>query len=141
MTGYVLPCVPKRTLNLGQGPLSGGTQDVILADRFEVIHWREVTIVVRVHAHSLYGTANSVDIFMLPQSTSVDDPGITFLDQSNYLSVQLASGTLVGAILTMPANGYNNVYPPMIQVGARATWNGAGSISATVSVDIVVKDA
>jgi hypothetical protein len=99
-------------------------------------------MVVRVHSHTLAGTTNTISVGVYPQSTSIDDPGLTFIDAGSFGGVTISQTTPVPALLTLPFQDYAQPYhPPMMRVVAKSTRTTTGTISGTVSIDISVKDS
>ena len=134
--GYVKNAVRKRTVDFA-GLGSGLTQRLILGDRIEVLHWREITLLVRVHSHSLASGAGTIRVGTLGQSVSLDDANAEFIDPSSFNFVLLDSSTPSTAFISAPQT---NIYP-MFRLVAEGSRTGAGALNATVSVEFSCKDA
>jgi len=61
MPGLVIASTPKRLIDFA-GLTSGSTQDFILADRVPVVHWPELTLLVRVHSNGIASGAGTITI-------------------------------------------------------------------------------
>lgn len=138
MTGYVIRCVPEIKLDFA-GLSTSGQQDVVLADQIDVVQWSELTMLVRVHSHTLGSGAGSIGISAYKQSVSLDDPGLTFLD-SNPQGVSFFNGTPVPAYFVLNLSALWGASPPMVRIVASGLRTGAGILAATVSLDLSVKD-
>ena len=139
MRAQVIPVVPERSLDFDNIP---GTQEVVLADMVDVLHWRELTLLVRVHQHSLSSGAGTIRITAQPQSWSGEDPGVTFVDTSALLPF------LVVIDSNTPSPGYLSkgiqmfgvpAMTAMTRIVAKAERVAAGAMTATVSVDLAAK--
>jgi hypothetical protein len=141
MTGYVIPCVPKRSVTFAM--TNGTSNEVILADRVELVHWREITMMFRVHSHTLGGTPNTIQLGVYAQTHSGDDPGLLFIDPESITTVSLNQNTPTGALLELPFQDWNNApyHAPMLRVVAQATKTATGQLSAVITADISVKDS
>ena len=145
MDGEIIQVVPKRNLDFTTLGV-GDTQQVVLADRVDIVQWREVTMMVMVHNHSLANGAGTINIWATPESRSAEDPGLTFL----YTSV--TPGTLIDGskpsptYLTKALAGFNAGFGGVINFGdmlrvmATGSRVAAGAITATISVNISGKD-
>jgi hypothetical protein len=142
MSGSIIPIVGKRTIDFG-GLGLGNTQAVILADRVELVHWQELTLLVKVHAHSLAASsAGTISIQALPCSWTDDDPGASFVCSAgsgppvvidaNTLSPDFKSGF-------MRTTGPNSV-GEMVRIVALGQRVQGGAFNATVSVELSAKD-
>jgi hypothetical protein len=142
MAGLVIATTPKRVVDFS-GLTSGSTQDFILADRVPILHWRELTAVVRVHSLNIGAGVGQINIYAAQQSWTPEDPGLPFLTNaaSWVLATALSSTTQtpgsVAAPLTM---GGSNCLGAMTRLIARGNRTAAGSLNATITVEIVAKD-
>jgi hypothetical protein len=123
-----LPILPKRFLDFATLAV-GTTQEVTLADRVELLHWRELTLTVRVHSHTM-SFSNFVQINVYPQSWTAEDPGAQFINVS-ATSVQITSSTPSPGVLvlTIPTLGLN-------AIGAMARITAFGSKGATQPMQV-----
>lgn len=140
--GYVITAIPKRVITFTYSPVVAG-QELVLADRVDVLHWREITLALRVHTHTLGGQPNPILINIYAQSVSDQDPGLEFLDKNFQTVLQLDNTTPIPCL--MEANlgdgqWYPSYGPPMVRITAQSTQTASGTISATISADIAVKD-
>jgi hypothetical protein len=141
LRGRALPVLPKKFLDFSTLPV-GGSQEVVLADRVELLHWRELTLKVRVHSHTMTGS-NNVAIAVYPQSWTWEDPGIQWL----------TSGTSTFAVIdaSTPSPGLVNLVVPtlsgaqpiaaMARLTAFAQRAGAGTMRATITLQFSTKIA
>jgi hypothetical protein len=143
MAGVILPVIPKRFLDFAT-LAAGGTQEVILADRVELLHWRELTLKVRLHNHTLTGT-NTVAIRVWPQSWTPEDPGVAFLTAGGVVSTTLGAATPSPGLLTLtiPTVGAlaSGAIGAMARFTALATRTGAGTMQAALTLELSSKDA
>ena len=133
MGGSVIFAFEERAISLGS---SAASQEVIIADRVDLLHWNEVTFQLRVHTHTLGGHGNSILIGAYPMTVSEDDPGVEFLDVFQTI-INLTSSTPIPAffnVANLPSS------PPLMRIVAMATRADSGTIGATISMDISVKD-
>lgn len=135
MAGYTMSAVPKRTVDFA-GLGAGLTQQLILADRVDLLQWREVTMLVNVYNHSLASGAGTLRIIAFGQSISADDPSLDFIDSTNFFAVSLNSATPSPAYIPL-----GDLFHPMVRVVAEGTRTGTGALNVTVGVDFSVKDA
>jgi hypothetical protein len=133
--------VPKRVLDF-TGLSSGSTEDLILADRVELLHWREVTAQIRVSTHSLSSGAGTIAIRAAAQSWTEEDPTLAFFDDSNAWSVTITSATPSPAYLTftIPTSG-TACLGHMARFTARGNRTAAGALSAQLSLELSLKDS
>ena len=134
MAGYVINCVAKRKLDFSSLGV-GLSQEMVLADYVDLIHWQNIVLLLRVHSHSVAVGAGSVTISIRGQSVSRQDPVVYFLDTTtSYPSTSIDSNTTSPAFvgMTIPA-------VPMMQVFATGTRLSTGSIAAEISIDVSVK--
>jgi len=139
MAGYIIPVVPKRLIDFGVLP-NGSTQDLILADRIELLHWREVNLTVQVHQHAVAG-GGSITIIAIAQSWTSAEPETTFLG-SEFQAGAITSSTVSPTLITFSlAMGGTNCMTALARVIARGVGAGAASLRAVVTVEFAVKDA
>lgn len=142
MSGLLFPLLPKTNITFDRISV-GDQQLIVLVDRINLIHWREATMQVNVHSHTLTGPSDSITIGLRNQSVSEDDPAISFTDRDGSFLVGLAVTSFdvppryIPLYLTGPG-----VYQlgPMAQLVALGSRQSSGSVSALVSVDLSLKD-
>ena|SRR5258706_4662653 len=141
MSGYIIPLVAKRKVDYASLP-NPGQQDVILADRVEVIHWRELTVRVQVFDHSLISNAGTITVMVIPMSWTEEEPNQPFLSSISAGDVIIQNNTLTPAFLTknLTTNGADCM-TAMARVVARGIRSAGGAMNATISVDFSAKDA
>jgi len=143
MSGYVIPIVDKRILDFSTLATSA-TQTIVLADRVDVMRWAELTLCVRIHAHSLAGGSGEIRVRASPQSCSAEEPGTIFVDTASIAAeIVIDSTTPQPAFLLSPINvlGTVNCMSDLAYIHVQGSRLDAGSISATMSVEISAKDA
>ena len=118
MAGYTISAVPKRTVDFA-GLDAGLTQQLILADRVDLLQWREATMLVNVYSHSLASGAGTLRIIAFGQSISADDPSLDFIDSANVFAVTLNGSTPSPAYLPL-----GKLFHPMVRVVAEGTEQG-----------------
>jgi hypothetical protein len=136
MSGQRLPILPKRLVDFAT--LAVGSQEsVILADRVDLLYWRELTVLLRVHSHSLASGAGTIALVMRPQSWTPEDPGQPFLAAASTL-LTISSGTASPALLTCSVSTL--LVPAMVQIAVVGTRSNAGLLNANLSVEFSSKD-
>jgi hypothetical protein len=136
--------VPKRAFDFGNNIPVGATQSIVLADQVELLHWRELTMIVRVHSHSLTGS-NSISVTAWPQSTTPEDPNIVWLtsDKSNSVFIQASTpipSMLTADLVTIGTDNDPYTVANMVQILVQPFRAGVGSMQATISVEISAKE-
>jgi hypothetical protein len=141
MSGLIIMAVPKRVVSFANLPVST-TQELVLADRIDLVDWRELTLILNVHGHSLGGTTNTIGIRAISQSWTAEDPKLEFL--GDIFSVNIDSDTLIPELRFIPIApfGYGGgVISAMARITALGTRGvNPGAMDATVSVQISAKD-
>lgn len=138
-----LPVLPKSVLNFATLP-NPGTQEIVLADRVELLHWRELTLKVRVHSHTLTGS-NTIAIKVWGMSWTPEEPGFQFPVASTTNVVTLSSSTpnpgmLSLSIPTLGAFG-SGAIPGMARFTALGSRASAGSMQAALTLELSTKEA
>jgi hypothetical protein len=135
----VVKCFPKKVIDFGA---SGASQEIILADRMSLLAWREATLQLRVHSHSLAGHLNSISVNAYGQSISAEDPGLTFLETSSIASVLISPSTASGTLFNLDLGSDGSLYfaPPLVRITAAYTRADSGTIAATLSADLSLKN-
>jgi hypothetical protein len=138
-----LPIMPKRLIDFATLGTSA-TQDLLLADRVELLDWRQVTLHVRVHSHTLTGS-NTIAIRVYPQSWTPEEPGQQFPAFTTPTVVTIGSATPSPALLTIaiPTVGdySSGAIASMARFTAFATRGGAGAMQASITLELMAKDA
>jgi len=131
--------VPKLALDFTA--LASGTLEMVLADRIQLIPWRELELKVRVHSHNLTGS-NTITVNVYPQSWTDEEPGIQFVSSTVTASAQITASTLSPGELdvTIPTLASNAV-AGMIRITAAGTRAGAGTMQAQLSIEVTGKAA
>src|SRR6266498_3972515 len=95
MPGYILPALPKRVVDFAT-LATGSTEDLILADRIPLLHWRELTLRMQISSHSL-GPGGSwvgrIKTMVSPQSWTQEDPGVQFLPTPMTIAATIDNAT------------------------------------------------
>jgi microcystin-dependent protein len=141
MSEHVLPVLPKRSLDFGTLAV-GASQDIIVGDRVELLHWRELSLKVRVHSHTLSGS-NTIAISVFPQSHTPEDPSVQWLSQGTSTFVTLSASTPSPALLTLAVPTASGVQPiaAMARVIATGSRAGAGTMQVSLTVEFSAKAA
>jgi hypothetical protein len=141
MSGFALPVLPKYFLDFST-LANSATEEYILADRVPLLHWRELTMKVRVHSHSLTGS-NQIQFNVKPQSWTEEDPGIPFVSFTIAAFVVILSSTPSPALLTasIPTIGGAGSIAAMAQITVIGSRAGVGSMNANCSIEFSEKDA
>jgi hypothetical protein len=139
MTGYIISGFPKQTVNFGVGT---GPQEFVLADQVDILHWREATLQVWVHSHTLAAHGNTIQISVFGQSVSEDDPGLQFVYRSEMAQATIDQNSGSPSFFTLDIGQSGSMYfaPPMVRVVAAFTLNDSGTIMATLSGNVSVKE-
>jgi hypothetical protein len=141
MSGQIIPVVPRRVVDFG-GVTSGSTQSLVLVDKVELVHWQELTMLVRMHSNSIASGAGTISVAAQPRSFSDDDPGVTFACSAGagpalILGSTIANGeSRTGFMRTMGPNCVGD----MVRIVALGNRLNTGTLNATISVDLSAKD-
>ncbi len=138
MSGVTIRAVPRRVVDFG-GLITNLTEDLVLADRVDVRHWLELTMLVQVHVHSLLNGAGTITIGAFNQSLSSEDPDVTFVGATAVGSLTLDSFTGSPAYAAVPLSPIADV-GDMVRLVASATRTQSGTLNATISVNISAKN-
>jgi hypothetical protein len=140
MAGVTFEAVPKRFVSYDG--LDLGSQEIILADKVEVLQWRKLTLLVKVYGHSLASGAGNIVIGAYPQTASVDDPNLEFIERTVLYGPTIDASVVAPAYFTtgLPVESLS-CFGPLLRVVAFGTRLSPGAMSATVSVDVSAKDA
>jgi len=140
MVGYTIECLPKTSVDFSGMAFPIVPQEVVLADQIGLLHWGEVTMAVRVHSHTLGAGTGTIVIGVYQQTVSDDDPGKTFLGLPGICSIALTSATPSPAYLTVSLNASFGSSPTMIRLVAQGFRLALGSLAATISIELSVKE-
>jgi hypothetical protein len=118
---------------------TGSSTELILADRVPLLHWRELTAIVRVHSHTMTGS-NSIELLFYAQSWTAEDPGLQFIG-TGVPAPQITSSTPSPGMIVkaLPLLG-SNAIGDMIRITALGSRSGAGTMQANVTVQFSAKN-
>ena len=141
MAGRRLPILPKRLLDFSNIAVSGSGQTIVIADRIELLDWRELTLVLRVHSHNVAST-NTIEIHLQNTSRSDEDPSLDFIGSQIASFPLITSSTPIPSLfeIAVPTTGMDCV-ADLARINARGTRNAAATISALVTLEFSTKDA
>jgi hypothetical protein len=143
MSGHIIPIVQKRKVDFAT-LANNATQDVILADRIDLVHWREVTMMVRVSEHTLNNGAGSITLSVLMQSWTAEDPSVVFLGTlAQPADIVINSSSPLApyyATISLPMTGDIDCMTAMARIIARGSRSNAGALTATFSIEFSAKD-
>jgi len=135
MSAQVISVSPKRKFDFAT-LATGASDEHVVGDLIGVTPWREITMLVTVFNHTLSSGAGTIDVVIYARSQTAEDPGLIF--QSSVTSLTINS--------TTPSPAFLSVAVPTLSVGdavmvtARGTRSAAGTLDATISVQLSVKD-
>ena len=139
MSGSFLPVIPKRLFDFSAVP-TVGTLDVVAADRLQLLHWRELTLTIRVHGYTLT-SGNGIGIFFYPQSFTDEEPAVPFLGPKRLAALIDPLTPNPGFLtVTIPTLGADAV-ADMTRIVVSGSRTVAGTIAATLSMAFASKDA
>jgi len=140
MSGFIIPIVPKRVLDFSSVAVSS-SQSVIIADRIDLLHWRGISLVLKVYSHTLTSGTGTIRFDVMPQSWTSDDPGMTFLASASAQSITIGSTTKNPDYLLADVNMSGpGCMSAMAQIVATCNRISVGSLTAQISVDFSVRD-
>jgi hypothetical protein len=143
MSEMMIEVMPKRSFDFATVAV-GGSQDVILADRVELLEWRELTMIVRVHSHTLTGS-NTISVYAFPQSWTSEDPASLFWDPAFVNGVVITSTTPSPALLevNLPTVGNyaSKAILAMARFVSRVNKVGAGTVRCSLTISVKAKNA
>lgn len=141
MTGISLPLLKKAKFDF-KSVEDNTTVEFVLVDRIEVLHWREVSLLVQVHS-AVIASPDLVVVAMRNKSLSEDDPGMTFTSQLFVGSVTLGANTQIPHFATVPVTipGEYDL-GPMAQLVIQVIrgFSGLQALSIALSADLSLKD-
>jgi hypothetical protein len=138
MAEHRISLMPKRLVDFARVP-SGASLTHVVADQIDIIPWRELTLLVNVHGHSLASGSGTITVCLLMQSVSLDDPSLEFIVPG--IGNELATVTLNGATptpcyLSIPCASFAAAMAQLVVIGTRAS---AGSLDAQLSMSLSAK--
>ena len=140
MSGAILPVIPKRFLDFATLPVAG-TQTLILADRVELLQWRELTMEVTVHNHTLGSGVGNIEIRLYAQSWT-REPSVAFLAQNPVIAVTVQQTSPNPVFFTAPVSTLGvDAIAGMGRVVAFGSRASGGAMNATVSIEFALKNA
>lgn len=134
MSGIVQSVITRRTFtftNLGNAL----TQEVPLVRALDVTDGKELTLLVRVHSRTI--TAGSIQVIARAISLTNEEPNTDFLSAGS----DLATITLNTAAPTLHLASLSTPFGSMIRILVTGTGSTAATITATISVDLVIRDS
>lgn len=142
MSAQVLPVIQKRLITFDTLSTSS-QQELIIADRVDLLHWRELDLTLRVHSHTLTGS-NQIFINVVPQSVTLEDPDVSWLGVSGTWFV-IASSTPSPSfsIAGLRTTGFDQDGPiaALARITATGLRNNSGAMQANLSLEFSTKDA
>jgi hypothetical protein len=137
MSGKVIHAIPRTPYDFSLIPPN--VQCPFLAVRdIDVSGYRELTLLVRVHAVSMTYSNSTIYVGTQMESISPDDPASDFLGTSlgTYVGVTQSTPvpTLLMATIPTPFGGLMNITVEAVTGG-----NGGATLKATLSVDLIAK--
>ncbi len=133
MSGIIHTIITRRTFtfsNLGNTL----TQDVPLTRAVDVTDARDITLAVRVHSRTVSG--GSIQVIARAISLTSEEPDVDFLSAGS----DLATITLNTAAPTLHLASLSTPFGQMVRVLVVGTGGTSVTITATISVDLIVRD-
>jgi hypothetical protein len=134
MSGIVHTILTRRTFtftNLGNTL----TQDVPLMRAVDVTDAKDITLAVRVHSRTFSG-GGSIQVIARAISLTSEEPDVDFLSAGS----DLATITLNTAAPTLHLASLSTPFGQMVRVLVVGTGATAATITATISIDLIVRD-
>jgi hypothetical protein len=131
MAGTLLPLIPKRVFDFG-ALANSTTLQFPLVERIDVSRYIDCMVALRVHAASIT-TLNSLVFDLYGDGFTTEDPGLLFRTSSPLATQSVTAATPL--LLTYGAT----VRGEFVTFILTATKAVAGNLSATVSVDLVLR--
>src|SRR4051812_26776913 len=97
MTERVMLVTPKRAFDFS-ALATGQSLTIAAADRIDLVPWREVTVQIDVHNHTLAGGSGTIAVQVFNQSVTSEEPAVIFEESFPFVAVVLGS--------TTPSPGY-----------------------------------
>jgi hypothetical protein len=139
MSKMVIPVMSERLIDFTT-LAAGQQQELCLADRIDLRAWREVTLVLRIHSHTVSGS-DTMTVWVRPQSWTPDDPGIVFLGGIAGLATISATTPSPGLLTAAVATTGTQPVGSLARVTINGTRSGASAMRATLSIAFAAKDA
>ena len=133
---YYKLLIPRTKLDFSALGISQ-SQSVFMKRYIDVSQYRELTLVVRVHALNITNTGN-IQVLLFAEGPTTEDPVYDAYASGLWSGLQLTS-SIVAPTLTLASPVLLNVGSSVaIQVvGSQGT--SAGTVTATISVDVAAK--
>lgn len=132
---YYRLIVPRTTFDFS-GLGSSQSQAIVLKRYIDVSQYRELTLVVRVHALTI-GTG-TINVYLLHEAPTAEDPVYDATAGTPFAWVGLTSSVVAPTVILGPPTLANVGSFLAIQVTA-AQGSIVGALKATVSVDVSAK--
>ncbi len=114
----------------------------LAAEHIDVSGWTEAALLVRVYDVSFADTNDKIQVIVAADGWSPDTPGDVFIGAD--LATQELNSTHSGAVPEYVLTELTTPFGPLVAVavsGNRSSSSAGGTMSATISVAISVKDA
>jgi len=126
---------------------TGASEEIIAADRVDILNWRSVAIQVKVHEHTLANNAGSIVVRAIPATWTEEVPEMVFLDTTFPVDVVIdqfvsSPAYLVAPLVMAGTAGFGaRCFGSLMRLVVVGNRTGAGTIGATISVELAAKDA
>ena len=132
----VIQFLEKRTYDFSD--LSGGTElYVVLKPVLDVADYAQVKLAIRIHALTM-SSGQLLRFYLWGTLPSDEDPGQDFVDTTEFLSLDITSGTSAPALVTSRATSGSDAF---LKISLRATQTTAPTpFLATLSACLQLRD-
>jgi hypothetical protein len=141
MAGYIIPLLAKTTIDFGTLAV-GVVEQMALIERVDLLHWRQVVLIVRLHQVLIAPLAGSISIIAVGQSWTTEEPDTLFQEDISHGGggwlPPINENTPSGALLSLPLRV---AMPPMAGLLAYGSRINPGALSIVASAEFSVKDA
>lgn len=108
--------------------------EVVLVRAMDVTDAKDITLSVRVHSRTVSG--GSIQVIARAISLTSEEPDVDFLSAGS----DLATITLNASAPTLHLASLSTPFGSMIRILVKGTGATASTITATISIDLVVRD-
>lgn len=133
MSGVVHSVITKRAFTFSS-LTNAGDMEVVLVRAMDVTDAKDITLSVRVHSRTVSG--GSIQVIARAISLTSEEPDVDFLSAGS----DLATITLNASAPTLHLASLSTPFGSMIRILVKGTGATASTITATISIDLVVRD-
>jgi hypothetical protein len=133
--GVLVPLFSLRRFTFSTLTVSSSLE-VIMVRQVELQKYRELTVLVRVHARTIDSGA-SIDVIVRALSQTPEAPGVDFVDSSSAIATAtIASGTTS----TLVTQSTTSAFGRLARIVVKGSRGASGVCTADFAADLVLKE-